>query len=248
MSALRRWPGSSSPRVGGVLFDLDNTLFDRDRTFLGWARWFVRERLGIAEGEELGRAVDLLVELDANGYGPKDVLFRAVKRRYPSLADDVHALTKAFYEQHLDYLSLDEDTAHLLDALDRRGVPWGIVTNGSSNQMLKIRKLGFEARTGCVFVSEVVGIRKPSPEIFLRAAGCLGLDPPRVLFVGDNPEADIAGATGVGMRTAWLRRGREWPEHLGGVLPDYTIDSLAELLWITQEKTPTGHPPQSGRR
>ncbi|MDP9378544.1 MAG: HAD family hydrolase [Chloroflexota bacterium] len=213
----------------GVLFDLDNTLFDRDRTFLGWAQWFVRERLHIGEEAGLAATVNLLVELDANGYGPKDILFQTVKERFPQLAEDVHALTTAFYEEHLNYVSLDGDTELLLNALAGRGIPWGIVTNGSARQMLKVRKLGLDRRTDCVYVSEVVGIRKPAPEIFLRAAGCLGVEPPEVVFVGDNPEADIAGAASVGMRTAWLRRGREWPPSLASIRPDLILDSLACL-------------------
>ncbi len=34
--------------VKAILSDLDHTLYDRDATFLAWARWFVRERLGPA--------------------------------------------------------------------------------------------------------------------------------------------------------------------------------------------------------
>lgn len=216
-------------RIDGCLFDLDNTLFDRDRAFLGWARWFVRERLGIGEDSELRPVVDLLVELDANGYGPKEALFRRVKQRYPALAQDVDALTTAFYREHLEHVSPDAGAGALLDALAERGIPWGIVTNGSANQLLKVRKLGLDERTSCIYVSEIEGVRKPAPEIFLRAAACLGVAPEAILFVGDNPEADIAGAAGVGMRTAWVRRGREWPEHLG-VAPDLAVDSLAELV------------------
>ena len=30
--------GTSVPDVKGILFDLDNTLYDRDRTFVAWAQ------------------------------------------------------------------------------------------------------------------------------------------------------------------------------------------------------------------
>lgn len=213
-----------------MLFDLDNTLFDRDHTFLSWAQWFVRQRLGVQDGREMGTLVDLLVVLHANGYGPKDVLFQRIKDDHPTLAEDVHALRSAFYAQHLDYLSLERDTARLLDHLSSTGTPWGIVTNGSSNQTLKIQKLGLDARTSCIYVSEVVGIRKPAREIFLCAAASLRVEPGKILFVGDHPEADIAGARATGMRTAWLRRGRSWPESLAETPPDLVVNSLADVV------------------
>jgi putative hydrolase of the HAD superfamily len=47
-------------------------------------------------------------------------------------------------------------------------------------------------------------------------------------MAGDNPEADIAGGARVGLRTIWLRRGREWP--LDDVEPTHTVDTLDEAL------------------
>ncbi len=240
--------GDRTGSVKAILFDLDHTLYDRDATFLAWARWFVRERLGLMEESIHAQAVDLLVAMDATGYRPRAELFGWMKERYPGLEATVEELVADFYREHVSYLSLEDDTRLLLDALAAARIPFGIVTNGSANQLLKVRKLGLDARTSCIYISALVGCRKPEPGIFLAAADELGVTPPDTLFIGDNPEADIAGAAAVGMRTAWLRRQSEWPDHLGVLLPDYTIDSLAELLWITQEKTPTGHPPQSGGR
>ena len=226
------------PDVKGILFDLDNTLYDRDRTFVAWAQWFVRDRLGVPVGTALADTVDLLVALDANGYGPRDAMFRQLKRHHPCLTEEVETLVDAFREQLLAHLdAVDEGTSQLLSALDRAGMPWGIVTNGSRNQLLKVHKLGLATQTSCVIVSEIHGARKPAPEIFLAAAARLGVDPGQILFVGDNPEADIVGAARVGMQTAWLRRTREWPTDLAEVAPGAVIDSLAELLWVAEPAT-----------
>ena len=216
--------------IEGVLFDLDNTLFDRDQTFLRWAQHFVREHMGITEAEPAGTLIDLLVALDANGYGPKEVLFQTLKERYPHVVEDVHTLTAAFFENHLAYVSLAEDTQNLLAQLHQHNIRWGIVTNGGANQLLKIQRLGFDRLTQCVFVSEVEGIRKPDPRIFLRAARCLEVLPERILFVGDNSQADIVGGHTAGMHTAWLHRGQTWPSSLSVYAPDLVLDSLACLL------------------
>jgi putative hydrolase of the HAD superfamily len=225
-----------SHAVDAVLFDLDNTLADRERAFLEWARWFARERLGLDDPAAIGAAVAWLVALDADGYAPKNLMFTSVKGQYPVLAEDVGALAAAFRRQLLTNLPpLDPGAARLLDALDVAGVPWGIVTNGSPAQVHKVEKLGLADRAACIVVSGVVGVAKPAPAIFRTAAAHIGVAPARIMFVGDHPEADMVGANRVGMQTAWLRRGREWPTHLAP-LPDHSIDALRELLWIAGER------------
>jgi len=217
--------------ISAVLFDLDNTLVERDRGFAAWAAWFARERLGLT-GKGAEAAVARLVALDVGGYGAKAAMFGAVKERYPALAEEVGALVAAFREELPAHLPpLEPAASGLLAALDAASVPWGIVTNGSAGQLLKLSRLGLDGRTPCMVVSEVLGWRKPAPEIFLAAASALGADPSAILFVGDNPEADVVGAAGVGMRTAWLRRGRVWPAHLAAAPPTFVVDSLAELGW-----------------
>ena len=51
--------------------------------------------------------------------------------------------------------------------------------------------------------------------------------PERVMFVGDNPVADIDGAKRFGMKATWVRRGREYPDGL--LMPDYVVDLVTEV-------------------
>ncbi len=177
--------------VKAVLFDLDHTLYDRDATFLAWARWFVRERLGLTDDSAYSETVDLLVTMDANGYRPRQELFWWIKERYPILEAEVEELVADFYRQHVSYLSLEDDTRLLLDALAAADLPFGIVTNGSVNQLLKIRELGLMLARPASTSRRWWGAGSPEPAIFLAAADELGVAPRDTLFVGDNPEADI---------------------------------------------------------
>lgn len=82
-----------------------------------------------------------------------------------------------------------------------------------------------------------VGIKKPSKEIFLRAAEEADTDPSNCWMVGDAYELDIAPARTSGFKTVWyiIRPDRE-REYIAGVLrgelpgPDYAIAELRELI------------------
>jgi putative hydrolase of the HAD superfamily len=221
--------------VRAVLFDLDNTLADRDRAFLVWAGWFAQERLGLLGQHAIDEAVTELITLDAEGRTPKELMFSTLKNRYPHLTEDITDLAAAFREQLLGHLPpLDVGAARLIDALDAAGMPWGIVTNGSPSQLRKVETLDLAHRAACIVVSDEVRARKPDPAIFHAAAARLGVAPAPIMFVGDHPQTDIAGAARAGMQTAWLRRGREWLTHEVAVVPDVVVDALDELLWIAE--------------
>jgi HAD superfamily hydrolase (TIGR01458 family) len=78
--------------------------------------------------------------------------------------------------------------------------------------------------------AEVVG--KPAPAFFRLALRDLGLEPSRVLVVGDDIVNDVRGGAAVGCRTALVKTGkfRGTPEELAGGEPDLVLDSVAELV------------------
>ena len=80
-------------------------------------------------------------------------------------------------------------------------------------------------------MSGEVHYRKPDPRIFLHCAQVSGFEnasPQRILMVGNETEADISGAKGVGWKTV-LYKTTEDSSH---GLADHEIDSLQELLPI----------------
>jgi HAD superfamily hydrolase (TIGR01458 family) len=82
---------------------------------------------------------------------------------------------------------------------------------------------------------EAVVIGKPSPVYFEAALEALDADPELAWMVGDDIEADIAGAQRFGMRTALVRTGKFRPDDLegSGVAPDIVVNSIAELpQWL----------------
>lgn len=217
--------------IRAVLFDLDDTLYDREAAFGRWAAAFVERWLVVSDVRERQEVLDWIASLDASGYGSKHAMFEALHRRYPALGDSADTSIERFFEELLSEIGPEAETEALLGTLEGAGLPFGVVTNGSARQWNKIERLGLGARTACLFVSETFGARKPEPAIFLAAAECLGVAPAEVLFVGDHPTNDVLGARGVGMKTAWLHRGKPWPPGDDPLAkPDLTLDRLTDLL------------------
>ena len=73
------------------------------------------------------------------------------------------------------------------------------------------------------------GAAKPDARIFARLLQDAGVEAHQVMHVGDDPLADVVGATQAGMQAVWLNRdAREWPGHFAR--PLRTITSLGEII------------------
>jgi putative hydrolase of the HAD superfamily len=214
---------SQNAVVALLLCDLDDTLADRQTLFNAWIRSFLAE---------VGGGVDdasWLIELDASGLTPRGDFFTRVIERF-SLDESVDA----FYERyHRDYVLSFRCTSDVVSALERArraGFKIAIVTNGATrDQTSKVKAAGLGNLVDTCCISEAEGVSKPAPEIFLIAAERCGESLDGAWMIGDNPVADIGGASALGISTVWLRLGRTWPEDLEH-LPTRQADSLLEAI------------------
>jgi phosphoglycolate phosphatase len=100
-----------------------------------------------------------------------------------------------------------EGVAALLVELERRGLPWGIVTNKAERFTLPlVRQLAVLAGAQVVVGGDTTPHAKPHPAPLLEAARRLGLAPAQCLYVGDD-ERDIVAGRAAGMRTVAARYG-----------------------------------------
>ena len=115
----------------------------------------------------------------------------------------------------------------LLAELERRAIPFAILTNGwSPLQEKKIAAIGYAGR---VLVSDRIGYLKPAPQAFERLSETLEVSANRCWYVGDNPRADIGGALAAGMRAIWLDLGEHgYPSDVPP--PSLRITSLEALI------------------
>jgi HAD superfamily hydrolase (TIGR01458 family) len=79
--------------------------------------------------------------------------------------------------------------------------------------------------------TEATVLGKPSTPYFEAALEELDADPERTWMVGDDVEADVAGAQRLGMKTVLVRTGKFRPDAVeaSGVTPDGIVSSIAQL-------------------
>jgi putative hydrolase of the HAD superfamily len=243
-------------QIEAVLFDMDDTLIDWSGIELGWQElnrplvanvYNFLEQLGhslpdrdVFHGSFVQRVSEVWDEASENWSGPD---FAEALRRVCADAGldttgmEMDALMRAYDWQPIPGAALYPDTLAVLQALREGGYALGLVTNSYFPMWMRDVELEhyqlldfFDVRlTACD-----AGHLKPHRAIFTQALERLGAEPGRAVFVGDRPEHDIRGANDAGLISVLLD-----PPHLqreqNGVVPDYTIRSLSELLPILVE-------------
>ncbi len=161
--------------------------------------------------------------------------FRSFARSIGQRGDDLaHALTEAHMGELRRHLTFHPHHAAVLERLRGR-VRLAVCSNFSHSDTARavLADAGLLTHFDGVVISMDVGIRKPRPEIFRATLESLGTAPEETLHVGDNLEADVAGAAALGIRTAWITRRVGNPdaaiEAYSGVRPSHAIADLAEL-------------------
>lgn len=223
-----------NPMHCAVLFDLDETLFDRRgslRLFL--ADQFSRLTPGLWQNAE--NTIKDFLELDNRGQTPKLEVYKTLLTK-AGIEDEALAIVLfADYEQTAwRFARAFDGMDEMFAEFGRLGIKTGIVSNGQTHiQLRSFLALNLDRLVDAYLISETEGLRKPEPEIFLRAATRLAIAPEHCIFVGDNPRADIAGASQVGMKTIWFPNGAIWPTDLC-LKPDAVVQSLPEVTAVVQ--------------
>ncbi len=177
----------------GVLFDLDGTLADTAPD-LAWA---LNETLRLNGREALPFEIIRPavshggVALIRLGFGiePEDPGFEPLRQTFLRL----------YQENICRQTRLFPGMPEVLEALERRAIPWGIVTNKPSwltDPLLAAMEL--DGRAASIVSSDTTAERKPHPLPMLTACRQLGSEPGETLYLGDA-ERDIEAAHNAGM-------------------------------------------------
>jgi len=214
--------------VAAVLFDLDGTLADTAGDLAGALNLVRRDRglpplplAGLRAQASAGARGMLQAGL---GIGPDDAAFGTLRDAF-----------LAHYERCLaDTTTLFDGVAGLLDALDARGLAWGIVTNKAARFTGPVvAALGLDARARSIVSGDTTPHAKPHPAPLHHAAADLGVASARCVYVGDDLR-DIVAGNAAGMATLVARWGymgngephERWPATGGADSPVGLLDWL----------------------
>ncbi len=178
-----------------MLFDLDGTLADTAPDLAAAANR-MRTLRGLAPV-----SLDLLRPVASHGARG---LLRVAFEKTPEDAD-YEALRVEFLACYEAALAVDsrlfDGMPDVLDALEARGVAWGIVTNKAMRYTKPLTEwLGLATRAGAIVGGDTTPFAKPHPAPLLHAARLLDLPPSACIYVGDDPR-DIVAGRAAGMHT-----------------------------------------------
>lgn len=228
-------------RGGGVLLDLDGTVYESGRAVPGAALALARlRRAGVplrfvtnttrlprpALAERL-RSYGIDVELNELFTAPVAAAawlaaqgLRRVALFLPEATwDEFAALTVT--SEHPDAVVMGDLGAGW--TFDRLNQAFRLVLNGArvvaiqKNRYWKVEEgLVLDAGPFVAAIEYATGVEalligKPSAEFFAAAARSLGLPPTQLVMVGDDPDADVLGAQNAGCRGVLVRTGKYRP-------------------------------------
>ena len=127
------------------------------------------------------------------GITPKDDTFLQMRDEYLSLYESVFTRSPV----------LLPNIAELLQAIENKGLKWGIVTNKPrrfTQPLIKSMGMNLSKRAACVVSGDDAPHPKPSPETLLIACYQMGVTPEKCMYVGDA-ERDIQAGKAAGMKT-----------------------------------------------
>ncbi|MDB5809143.1 MAG: phosphoglycolate phosphatase [Betaproteobacteria bacterium] len=183
------------PKIQAVLFDLDGTLIDT--------------------------APDLVYALNCMRVSRKlEVLPVAATRAYTSMgARGLLGVGLDVTPEHADYEAMRDEflgiyadnlcresklfpgMGELLEALEIRGVKWGVVTNKAERYTHPLLKqLGVHHRAACIIGGDTTGKTKPDPAPLFAACERISIAPSRCIYVGDD-RRDVQAGRAAGMMT-----------------------------------------------
>jgi putative hydrolase of the HAD superfamily len=97
-----------------------------------------------------------------------------------------------------------------------------------SNGNADLHRIGIAHHFEVTLHAAALGCAKPDARSYESLVKALTLQPAEILFVGDEPHADVVGPRAAGMQTVWVNRGGVvWPDALPAA--DASICDLREL-------------------
>ena len=204
----------------GIIFDLDGVICSTDHYhYLAWKA--LADRLGAYFDETINnrlRGVSRMASLEIvlaryNGTLTEEEKLAAAEEKNNTYRELLKQMTPA---------DLSDEVKTTLDALRAKGLLLGIGSS-SKNTRFILSRIGLGDYFDKISDGTNITRSKPDPEVFLKAAEYLGLEPKDCLVVEDAV-AGVQAAHAAGMDAAAVG------DAAGSGLAEYSLKSFSELL------------------
>lgn len=182
-------------KVESILFDLDGTLLDTAPD-MAYTLNQLRQRYELP-------ALPFITIRPHVGHGSKALLKLGFDIEEPH--DSYLTLQNEFLALYDQYLlnspQLFPEMDQVLLHLNKKNIPWGIVTNRPTHythQLLKFFEL--DKKAACIVCGDTLPTRKPHPGTILYACEQLQFSPASCIYIGDA-ETDVIASKAAGMRS-----------------------------------------------
>lgn len=208
-------PQSENPECG-VGFDIWGTLLDLDKV-LGLISEEVAQETGLSVEASKRTIYSIHDEArlfrrrnpDASPSSVIEVSRRLIAERLKLSDEAVMGLIKKAFTRARDSVVFD-DVIPAMEMLHERDVLLGLVGNvlfwPSDLTVELLSRAGILKYVKALVFSDRVGCSKPDRKIFQIFAAELGLDPSRIVYVGDNVVEDVGGALSAGFYGVLINR------------------------------------------
>ncbi|UNP78737.1 HAD-IA family hydrolase [Bacillus nitratireducens] len=190
-----------------MLFDLDDTLLDRDKAVDKLFLFVLEKCYEDVSDTVKNNMLQKFKEYDKREYGISDktIVLESLFDEFAPKYRLPHNYIQDFWNENFPKcFSIDQNTIHFLNHI-KRHFKIGIITNGSTHrQKAKIINTNLNNYFDTIIISEEVGLSKPDKRIFELALNKLNVQPENTLFVGDDLERDIAGCQNANIKGVWF--------------------------------------------
>lgn len=197
-------------KIKAVLWDLDDTLYSRVDAARALLPDMFRTYLYCGKSDEfIETTADYLIANIPRNKTMHPDAFHALQEKYPfDKPLDMAACTDYYYSHYRSFMKPFPEQLEVIRKLKTMGIKNAIVTNITLEllelQKKKVAALGIADLFDLILYSAELGIHKPDRRIFDHAAKELGVPNDACVFVGDDPNSDVAGALNAGMEVVWL--------------------------------------------
>ena len=108
-----------------------------------------------------------------------------------------------------------------------------IVSNGATlNALGRIKSTGMDAYIDGTFISEDMGVNKPSPEFFKIVLDSIGSQKENCIVIGDSLSSDMLGAKNAGITSCWFKPAGDVDAAVREYEIGYTAGTFEELYEV----------------